>query len=409
MLAACLVATPAQSAGLLTVESALALAAGTHPSVAARRSDRDASERALEAAGWQRFPSVSVQTGRDANDRYVTTTSIEQPLWAGGGITSGIDAAQARLEGASAGIGEAEQAIMLRVATAFAEYGRMRARLVEAGNNVGEHQRLAEMMARRVQSQVSPESDAVLASARLTQARAEFAQFEAATRRAQTQLEQAIGLSVGDIAVPAAREPAVFTLTQALDAALYHSPLLRRLAAQESAANAEIGVQRGNALPRLSVRYDRSFGALVNDQRVYVALGYQSGAGLASVAVVREVAARREGARADREAGQREVIETVTNDWAEFESLTVQAGSLREQVRATTEVFDSFVRQFAVGRKSWIDVLNAQREASAARYALADAEWGGLGAVVRLQILTGEITPQTLPPLHLHEGASHVQ
>jgi len=60
-------------------------------------------------------------------------------------------------------------------------------------------------------------------------------------------------------------------------------------------------------------------------------------------------------------------------------------------------VFDSFVRQFAVGRKSWVDVLNAQRESSSARYALADAEWGRVGANIRLRILIGDISFNVLP------------
>ena len=168
-------------------------------------------------------------------------------------------------------------------------------------------------------------------------------------------------------------------------------------------------MQRGTALPQVSLRYERAFGGVVKDDRVYVALGFQSGAGLSSLAVVREAAARREAARSAREAGLREVIEAVSNDWAEFESLQVQSESLRTQVVSTAQVYDSFVRQFAVGRKSWIDVLNAQREASAARYVLADVEWGAVGAAVRLQILTGELTTESMLPYATLEGVANAQ
>ena len=400
---ALLMPLPAVSAPL-GIEAALWKAVSTHPSVAVRRGERNAAQSGLEVANWQRYPSLSLQTGRDANDRYVTTTGVEQPLWTGGRITAGRLGAEARLDMAVAAVGEAEQAIMLQVASAFAEYGRARARLVEADNNVREHERLVAIMARRVESQVSPESDRVLAHSRLTQARSEYAQIEAAARRARISLEQALGQSIEDIAVPVAREPAVFTLDEARDAAVFVSPRLRRLVAEEEAASAEIMLQRSAGLPRLSLRYDRSDGGRVSDNRVYVALTFQSGAGLSVPAAGREAVARREAARSAREAGLRDVIEAVSRDWAEFESLQSQAGGLAEQVEATTQVFDSFLRQFSVGRKSWVDVLNAQRELTTARLALADVAWGVFAAAVRLQVLTGELTPVSLMPPNLGSG-----
>jgi outer membrane protein TolC len=50
-----------------------------------------------------------------------------------------------------------------------------------------------------------------------------------------------------------------------------------------------------------------------------------------------------------------------------------------------------------VGRKNWIELLNAQRELAQARYALADTEWGVLRSHFRLQIATGDLRAATLP------------
>ena len=54
----------------------------------------------------------------------------------------------------------------------------------------------------------------------------------------------------------------------------------------------------------------------------------------------------------------------------------------------SSEVFDSYARQYVIGRKSWIDVLNAVRETMTARFTLADARSQAFAAGLRLQVQT---------------------
>ncbi len=388
------------SAGMtadLTLEEALVTAVTGHPSVAARQSEREAAGARLEGAEWGRFPSLSAQHGSDQSGRRFTTARVEQPLWTGGVITGQIDGAQAGVRGADASVVESQQEIMTRVVAAFSELGRVRARQVAAQSNVKEHERLAALIARRVSSEVSPASDGVLAQARLSQARAELTQLEALEARARSTLAQAISRDVDGIELPGQRMLGYPSLSIATDAALDFSPALRRLTAEEEAAAAEVTVRRGNTRPKVVARYDRTFGnqSLEGDQ-FFVAVEYQTGAGLSSLSSVREAEARKNATRLAREAARRDLVDGVASDWADMETLGRQTRDLRAQVDSTTAVFDSFVRQYAVGRKSWIDVLNAQREAAQARYALADAEWGALRATLRLQLATGELQAVTL-------------
>jgi adhesin transport system outer membrane protein len=81
---------------------------------------------------------------------------------------------------------------------------------------------------------------------------------------------------------------------------------------------------------------------------------------------------------------------------ADLKSQQMQLKDLRDQVAATTEVFDSSIRQYSVGRKTWVDVLNAQREVSQSRYAQADAEWGYLRSALRVNLSTGDLNPESM-------------
>jgi adhesin transport system outer membrane protein len=69
-------------------------------------------------------------------------------------------------------------------------------------------------------------------------------------------------------------------------------------------------------------------------------------------------------------------------------------------VVANEDVSASFSRQYAIGRKGWIDVLNAQRELTQARYAATDAEWAGRLAQLRMAISTFDpaLTPSLAEP-----------
>lgn len=390
-------AAGAASSAALTLDEGLRLAVSSHPTVAARRSEREAAGMRLEAAEWGRYPALSAQYATDQAGRRFTTARLEQPLWTGGVITGQIDGAQAGVRGADASLTESQQEIMLRVVTAFTELGRVHARQLAAQANVAEHERLAALIARRVSNEVSPASDGVLASARLAQARAELTQLDALAARARSALSQAVSRDVHEIALPSPRTLGYPSLTLTIEAAQAFSPALRRLSAEEEAAGAEVAVRRGATRPRVVARYDRTFGGReVEGDQFFVAVEFQPGAGLSSLAAVREAEARRNAARLAREGALRDLLDSLNADWADMESLGRQARDLRAQVESTTSVFDSFVRQYAVGRKSWLDVLNAQREASQARYALADTEWGALRATLRLQLATGELNASTV-------------
>jgi adhesin transport system outer membrane protein len=65
-------------------------------------------------------------------------------------------------------------------------------------------------------------------------------------------------------------------------------------------------------------------------------------------------------------------------------------------VDATNSVIESYLRQYAVGKKSWLDVLNAQREATQARNTLVDFEVQYLTSIYRLRVLMNEINPTIL-------------
>ena len=378
----------------LTLDEALNLAMTEHPTVISRQKDLDAAESRLQGAERQQFPNLVLQSGKDYLGNRTNTYRVEQNLWTGGRITGQIDGASAGVESAKNNLQVSKVDIMDKVIQSYTDLGRVQARIEVARANVREHERLADLIARRVGGEVSPTSDGVMGVARLSQARAELSQLMAQEARARSALAQAIGKDVGNILVPGQQTLEFTDFSTLLMRSLDYSPKLQRLDAEEKAQQADVQIKSSANWPQLVLRVDKTVGGIAASNQTYVAVDYQSSSGFANVTQVREAMAKLESLTASKEALRRELVDQVSGDWADLQAYKLQLQDLRAQVNTTNEVFDSFVRQYAVGRKTWIDVLNSQRDVSQARYQQADADWGMLRSTLKLQLATG-----TLPVL----------
>lgn len=384
-------AAPAASTPL-SLDAALAKVVRTHPNVAQRQSDVRAAESDQASARWQRFPSLTAESAQLEAGGVQTTVRIQQPLWTGGRITAQIEAADQTQAAAIEAVAVTRQDLQLQTVMAFAELWRAEMRQQAARANVVEHERLYEMIQRRVVSEISPRSDATLAAARLQQARTEQIQAGAQIASARSSLTQLVGESGFTLVPPDRLPPLSTTATEAVEMALARAPDLALLRARVDAATAQISLNRAALLPQIVVGHEQRMGSLLPGQSrdfTYVALQYQPGAGLSAATAVNAAVARAEGSRDELAAARRQVEEQVTTSWSEAMALREQLPETAELVNATREVVDSYMRQYTVGRKSWLDVLNAQREVTQALYSQADVRAGAVMSATRLRILAG--------------------
>lgn len=385
---------------VLTLEEALRSAADTHPSVALKLAEQGASEFGVEGARWQRWPGLSMASSRGPLGNTLTEVQLEQPLWSGGRITANINAAEARAEAARASVAEARKLILERTVNAYAEAMRLQSRLATADAAIADFKVLTAMIDRRVENGVSPKNDGVNVRARLQQAQSEQLQMTLQLRNARAELELLVGRRFGELAPPRTPQVALSSMGDAIDATLDAAPELGRLNAEERAAEEAIAATRSSLSPALSLRYNRTFGGgtLYQAEQVFVGVTFQPGSGLSSLSSVSEAEARRTGAIHSREATRLDLINRARNLWNLAESSRGELAVLRELVASTRQVYESCLRQFPVGRRTWLEVLLARRDATQAQYALADSQWTGFAAVLKLDITTGRLAARNYQP-----------
>ena len=379
----------------------LRLATTEHPNVKARRNDLRAAGFDVDAARWSRYPSLATEL-QTSSGRSQAIVKLEQPLWTGGRITGQINLASAKFEAATAGLGEAQTQALMDTALAFFELSRLDSRLGIALLNEEEHQKLLATIERRVKAEVSPLTDQTQAGTRLRQAINERIQIQRQRDNVRFQLEQNIGRPVKGIHPPRRVRLDAWTPQHLIDVALNASAQRRRLQAQVEAAQAEIQVTRSQLRPQVVVGYSSNLGQMSNNERrgqVYLALQLQTANGLANLSATEAAVARKAALEDAQEIHQRELAQQIQTLWGDAQTLASQVGPVKALLTGSNEVVESYLRQFQVGRKNWLDVLNAQREKTQAQYALADIESPLLLTHAQLLILTGTLTPQNLDTL----------
>lgn len=402
--AACLygLMTSAAAQPLTDLGSLMGEAIAKHPDIRSSRGNAVAADFELQGAQWGRYPSLSteLQTQRGGPQAVLR---LEQPLWTGGRITGQIELASAGLAEAEAAVTEAEQLVLTQTASAYFEILRLESRLAVAKDSVREHGRLVEVIQRRVSAQVSPATDETQATARLNQAINEQIQTERQLDATRIALEQVVGRPVGAIATPTRVGIGSWKEATLLEAALSFSPERRRLQAQVAVADAQVELAQSRLKPSVVLGYQARLGHLQFGEergRAYVALQMQTGAGFSSLSGVDAAIARRQAALDSIEALERTLSQQVRSVWAERQSVQQQIEPVRALLGGADEIVASYLRQFQVGRKNWLDVLNALREKTQAQYSLADLESPLMFTEVRLRLLAGLLNAQNLTPHH---------
>lgn len=370
-----------------------------HPSILQRLSENEAARSDSEVARWQRYPTINVSASEANSNISQANTVIQQPLWTGGRITAAINEAEAGVKASDHAVNQAEVLILGETIARFFELHRAERSAEIARANVTEHERLFDIIRRRVEAATSPDVDEMLALARLQYAESDAVAFEGAVASTKGALSQLVGELVHRIQAPDLPQPLMMTRDALLDIALNYAPSMASLEAEKERFSAQLDGAKALGRPQLALAYDRRFSDLLPGQeqeQLFLQVDYSPGAGLSTRSAVAAARARERGSVQAIEAERRAVTTQIDILWSELQSAYRQRGPAQRIAHATAEVVESYLRQYTVGRKSWLDVLNAQREAIQAKYTLVNAETNLMSAHYRLQVLLGKINATSL-------------
>ena len=378
-----------------TLDKLLADAIATNPAVKVQRAQVDAAKSAFSSANWKKFPSASAGVEQNT-DTYDATAviAIEQPLWTGGKLDAGEALSESAVDEESSRLQEVVDTLIRDVVTKYYEVLQFESRLKHRSQAEEELRSLVATIKKRVDATISPRADLIQAEARFYQAMRDRLTAEERLISARAQLDRLVGRGVDKLVWHA---PLEFRhdLDYFLEQALRNSSALQRLKASVEKSKNEVDLSDANFFPDVKVGVRSSSidvfgGSQFSTPIAFISLDYDSGAGLSTRSDNQTSVARLKAAQAELEYETSKLHEESLILWRKKESLESQLQPLRDLEIASRAIFESNLKQFSIGKRSWLDVLNSVRDMTDSALSRTDAEIGLQSTLASMIVISKE-------------------
>lgn len=274
----------------------------------------------------------------------------------------------ARVDGASLRVVERSEFIALQVARQYLNVLLQERVVAAASDNVVFHQQMTSSLSEGVDKGSISVADLQQAEERLQAAAVLKAEAEEDLQNASTSLRRLTGLDIAranlppelDNRLPASQEAAIGMARTA-------NPLVREAQADVDAANAMVTAARAELAPRVGFDVTGRIGDDIdgfqgetNDVQGRVYIRWQLFDGGRRAAATQEMVRRASESRYRLHDRVREAEEDVTNAWTAMTTQGYVLEALERQAQISDDLLLSYRSQFNIGRRSLLDVLDAQ-------------------------------------------------
>ena len=368
-----LVCSPA-NAETLPIRSAVNVALKENPEVAVALAQEQASAAERESAEWARFPRLSMDYQTAAATGVAggsTSLRLDQPLWAGGRINGAIKAAGAQALVQQEATQQVRQDLSERTAAAYialiesVERQKLARKAAEAFDS------LAAYVGRRFAVGVASQSDVTLAATRRMQIQVLQQQLDMETAQITAQLQSLTLTGITGTVALKVQTLEGSAIEEAERVLVYQSPLIKQRRAQIDAAKAQLEQRSAALWPIVSLRVEEIHYSASRDSRVGVVMQYAPDAGLATLSQMKAAQSLVQAAE-DRLKAEQVVARLRARSLKEaYLSARAQSEQIERQLSGLELNVESFLRQFEVGRKTWVEVLGIHRELVDTRISLS--------------------------------------
>jgi adhesin transport system outer membrane protein len=332
-------------------------------------------------------------------DRLEGSIRLSQLLYDGKETRSLVEIEDAKLESAGHRVFDNAEAIALDAIIAHMEVYRQRELVALAEENVNDHLEILDQLKERQEGGAGSIADVDQTQARLSRAYASLAETQAGLKAAEANYERIVGKLAGDVeffTVPADIVPT--SLDEAVKQTAIDNPKVLALSANVGEADRRIELSKSNFLPKVHAELSSNYEDQVESSETYehnnqamMRLRWNIFSGHSDVADRKAAMARKMQAAAHRDDQRDKVVEETVATWAEMESARKQVASFGDALNYNQKTLDSYIKQFIVGQRTLLDVLDAHNEKFQSAGLLVTARTNEVIAVERLLALTGKL------------------
>ncbi|HKR91195.1 TolC family protein [Novosphingobium sp.] len=416
----------AQSAPGVSMQEAITTAVNTNPEVAQAQYNKEAIQFERKQAQGLYLPRVDVEASAGvrrlenatrrslgiANQELYPLDAEARAEWTlidFGSRHGELLRQAARVDGASLRVLERSEYIGLQVARQYLDVLLQQRIVAASADNVSFHQLLAKDLATGVSQGSISIADQQQAEERLQAAMVRQSEAEQALAEAKIKLGRLTGLAVDQVAMPPTLESELpGSVDDAVGLVRTNNPLVKEAAADVDAANAQASSVRADGYPRIGIDANAREGKDIDgfrgettDLQGRVFLRWNIFNGGISRANYQEMVRRASEARYKLYQITREAEEDVRVAWSTLNTQQRISDQLARESQVSDDLLLSYRSQFNVGRRSLLDVLDAQNTRYNVQTRLETARFSAVFA--RYQILAS--TNRFISGLNVSPGA----
>lgn len=398
----------------LTLVDVVEGALSTNPDVLAAQKQRDARAKEARSAKAGYYPSVDLELGVGREwtqspstnqqsvelDRKEAAIRVRQMIFDGGAVSNEVSRTKLRFESSDFDAKATRENIALRVSELYIEVLR-RSELLELFKaSLDEHINIYDQMTLRSQAGVGSRSDLDQISARLALAQSNRLAAENNLKDVVSNFYSVVGY-LPDITLLEDPNslPVDNEFEEGLRKAFLSHPQLLSANADVESVKAQYKVSRSAFSPTISLEGDRTWNEDIDgiegeneDWIVALRLRYRLFNGGANVARKKQAASLLDEAREVRNSTRRQVEEALRLSWNAYETTAKQMEALETYVDAVVATREAYQKQFNIGKRSLLDLLNTENEVLEAKTNYLNAFYDHLYASYRVYHGQGVLT-----------------
>ncbi len=414
-----------------SINDALREAVQTHPGVGEASANRRATETELRQTQSTLLPQVRVDASWGPEKFDQNSTGVPQVVgltapitgagpWRNGsqesvvvrqllfdGFTSihEIWRQTARVNAAALRVQEHTELIALDGAEAYVNVVRYLRLVAVAEQNLANHERIFSNVNSRFSGGRAGEGDLEQARERVENARASLAEFQKSLEDSRAAYRKTIGLEPTNLRFPSPLAGLPKSRDEALATAVRFNPTIQAAQADADAAKHAYRATDGSFAPKFylqgsATHYDNSFPYVAQPGLPSVTHEDYSGKVVMSWDIFRggqDAWHRSEQAERFTEATmrharlQRDAVESIDKAWSARTVTATRIAALVRQLEADRKTISAFQKEYELGQRSLIDLLNAQNQYFNAQVSLTSSRGVVVFADYQLLAATGTL------------------
>jgi adhesin transport system outer membrane protein len=352
--------------------------------------------------GIGREGTESPATGGDEVEltRTESALRLRQLVYDGSATASEVDRQKARYNSQLFETVAQEETIAFRVSEVYVNALRQSELLQLLGSSLDIHQNIYDQMSLRADAGVGSRSDLDQIAARLALAKSNYIV-------GQNNLQDAVSNFYGVVGyLPESStmtRPSPMTLTDKLESSLQmafdNNPQLKSADADIEAAQAQYRASKSSFYPTLTLEGDRTYNEDIDgvegvneDWVIALRLRYNIYRGGGDSARKSQTADLIGEAQEIRATTKRQVEEGLRLSWSAFDFTSQQIEFLTSYVESVVATREAYLKQFKIGKRSLLDLLNTENEVLDAKSSYLNTDYDRMLAQFRVVRAEGNLT-----------------